>query len=118
MSETDADTVDESLVSYASEACEAIRTINHKTVGGVAIPAPSVYNILGNGRALGYALQQALQQIGAGLVPSLDEYNLREGDGSDPAINTMTVQNLMNQAVEHAGQIGRLLQEAQDAING
>ena len=77
-----------------------------------------VYAILGNGHALGYALQQALQQIGAGLVRWLDEYDVGEDDGSDPAVNAMRAQDLMNQAAEHAGQIGRLLQETHNTIDG
>lgn len=40
MSETDGGVSDESLASYVGNAYEAIRTINHKTIGGVAIPAP------------------------------------------------------------------------------
>ena len=106
-----------SVVSYASEAYEAIRAINHQT-RGVAIPATEVYTILGNAHALGYALQQALRQIGAGLVQSLDEYNVREDDGSDPAIHAMAAQDLMNQAADHAAQIGLLLQDAQGKISG
>ena len=55
---------------------------------------------------------------GAGLVRSLDEYDVGEDDGSDPVVNAMRAQDLMNQAAEHAGQIGRLLQEAQNTIDG
>ena len=54
----------------------------------------------------------------AGVGVSFDEFAFGEGGGSDPAINAMAAQDLMNQAADHAAQIGLLLQDAQGKISG
>ncbi len=60
-------------------AYEAIRAINHLTLGG-AMPAPLVYSILGNLKGVGHMLPQGLDQLGRGLEASLSAYDVTESD--------------------------------------
>lgn len=64
------------VVVDAEAACEAIRSINHRTIWlSDGLPAPAVYWVLAELKsALGYGAQQALEQLGRGLVQSLDHY--------------------------------------------
>jgi len=73
---------------YAEDAYQAVRAINHATITRRPIPAPVVYEILGNLKQLSYALDQALGQISTGLAASLEApslFEVYEADGSDPA---------------------------------
>jgi hypothetical protein len=106
--------VTRSIVEHADDAYEAIRAINHKTIT-TAHPAPVVYAVLGNLAALG--LDQALYQLGVGLVRSLDLYKVRQDDGTDPAVAVDSAVTLLEEARGHAVAMCRLLGLAQTAIN-
>jgi hypothetical protein len=105
------------VVEMADTAYEAIRRINHITGGPML--APRVYAVLGNLKMVGYGLQQALRQIGDGLVASLelDKYAVYEDDGRDPVVSVLTAQEYMEAAAEAAEQVGRCLDWAQSAIS-
>jgi hypothetical protein len=60
------------VLADADAAYEAIRALNHVTIWGGGIPAPTIYGVLGNLKtALGYGAEQALNQLGERLVDSL-----------------------------------------------
>ncbi len=104
------------VVEQAEWAYEAIRRINHITGG--PLPAPRVYRVLGNLKMVGHSLPQALRQLGAGLLASLDHYDVYEDDGRDPAASVATAQDHLQRAAELAAQVGRHLEHAQSAISG
>ena len=103
------------VVQHADDAYEAIRAINHLTYQ--SIPAPLAYAILGNLKNVGHLLPQALTQIGSGLQRSLDEYDVYEDDGADPAESVALAVEYLTAAGERAAEVGRLLEAAQTAIN-
>ena len=71
------------VVRHADTAYEAIRAINHLTIGGVVVP-PTAYELIGNLKALSNTLPQAVKQIGAGLAQSLEQFEVFEDKGADP----------------------------------
>jgi hypothetical protein len=66
--------------------------------------------------ALGYGAQQALEQVGRGLVQSLDHYEVYEDDGRDPSRSVEPAAAALQAAADLAGQIRALLDAAQGAI--
>ena len=55
-----ADQLAQDVRTFAGEAAEAIRNLNHLTVAAPALPAPEVYLILERLERLGYGLAQYL----------------------------------------------------------
>lgn len=108
------------VVVDAEAAYEAIRSINHRTIWlSDGLPAPAVYGVLAELKSgLGYGAEQALEQLGRGLVESLDHYNVYEDDGRDPAASVQAASAALQAAARLAGQIGRLLDGAQLSIAG
>lgn len=105
------------IVREADDAYEAIREINHATINAASIPAPVVYDVLGNLKlAAGHSMHQALNQVAAGLVRSLETHDVYD-DSGDPAENAAAAAALMRQAAGLAAQIGELLEQAQSRIN-
>lgn len=104
------------VVQCADDAYEAIRAINHMTGGG-AIPAPVVYDVLGNLKGVGHMLPQTLRQLAEGLGRSLDDYDVYEDDGSDPVHSVATATDHLTRAAQLAAQIGEELEKAQSAIS-
>lgn len=98
-------------------AYEAIRAINHLTFGG-AMPAPLVYDVLGNLKGVGHLLPQALGQLSQGLADSLSEYDVYERDGREPAQSVTDARAYLVEAAEKAAELGTLLEAAQSAISG
>ncbi|HEY3263306.1 MAG TPA: hypothetical protein VGJ95_24040 [Pseudonocardiaceae bacterium] len=103
------------VVEQAEAAYEAIRRINHITGG--PIPAPLLYQVLGNLKLLGHSLPQALLQLGDGLVASLGRSDVYEDDGRDPTVSVATAQDHLERAAELAAQVGEHLERAQSAIS-
>lgn len=96
-------------------AYEAVRSINHLTQGG-PIPAPTVYEVLGNLKGVGHLLPQALSQLGQGLAQSLDDFEVYDRSG-DPAQSVANARAYLAEAAEHAQQLGLALEAAQSAIS-
>ena len=114
--------VDPSLVAgsetkLAQTAYESIRAINHLTIDGKAIPAPEVYDLLGNLKCLGYGLDQAIRQLSRALGASLGVYAVYEDDGGNPEESVMYAMDAMRLAAEHGARIGALLEGAQTDIS-
>jgi hypothetical protein len=107
----------DSLVQHADNAYEAVRALNHATIGGRAVPAPTVYALLGNLQSAGgYGLAQLLGQMADGLIRSLSEYDVYDHK-REPAESVAVANKAMRVAAEHARQVGELLSAAQIAIN-
>lgn len=115
----DNDTDDRPLiVREADDVYEAVRAINHATIDAHSIPAPVVYDALGNLKlALGYSTHQALTQVADGLLRSLDTHDVYDDNG-DPTDNAAAAAALLHEAASLATQIGTLLEEAQSRISG
>jgi len=101
----------------AQTANESIRAINHLTIDGKAIPAPEVYDLLGNLKCLGYGLDQAIRQLSRALGASLGVYAVYEDDGGNPEESVMYAMDAMRLAAEHGARIGVLLEGAQTDIS-
>jgi hypothetical protein len=105
---------DEDLVQHTDDAYEAIRALNHGTHR--TLPAPLVYDLLGNLNNVGYGLEQLLGQIGTGLTRSLTEYDVYDRN-RDPAESVALANDAMCTAARLAHNIGALLAAAQTPIN-
>ena len=103
------------VIQRADDAYEAIRAINHLTINARSLPAPLVYSVLGNLKALGLA--QACQQLASGLGRSLDTHDVYEDDGGDPVQSVATATDHLTRAAQLAAQLGDELAQAQNAIN-
>lgn len=55
----------EDVIGWPELAYESIRAINHLTFGAV-VPAPVLYEVLGELKGVGRLLPQAFDQLGAG----------------------------------------------------
>jgi hypothetical protein len=102
---------------HAEQVYEGLRAINHDTVNA-SLPAPVVYDILGNLKGIGWLLPQALTQLAAGLGRSLNEYDVREDDGGDPIQNIATATDHLTRAALLAEQLGEELATAQNILSG
>ncbi|AYG03881.1 hypothetical protein [Gryllotalpicola protaetiae] len=107
------------IVTDADTAYEAIRAINHATIWSGGIPAPTIYSVLGNLKtAIGFGTEQALGQLADRLVDSLDEYDVIEDSGGNPAESVAAAVDHLRAAAALAGQIGNHVSAAQNAIAG
>jgi hypothetical protein len=105
---------DEDLVRHAEDAYGAMRALNHGTCR--TLPAPLVYDLLGNLNNVGYGLEQLLGQISTGLTRSLAEYDVYDRN-RDPGASVALANDAMRTAALLAHDIGALLAAAQAAIN-
>ena len=114
------------VVQCADDAYEAIRSINHLTISTRSgppvrcgafrrLPAPLVYQVLGNFKGVGN--MQALNQLAAGLGKSLDTHVVYEDDGRGPVQSIAPVTDHLTRAAELAEQLGTELANAQSAIS-
>lgn len=108
----DADT----MTQQADDAFEAIRALNHATITGGPIPAPLAYLLLGNLHQLGFGLDQLVRQLAAGLVRSLDAFDVYD-DNRDPSASVAMATDALLLAGKHAARLGECLAAAQLAIN-
>ena len=103
-------------VQEADTAYESMRAIAHLT--RATHPAPEVYRILGNLKNFGIFLPQISEQLAQGLVKSLEEYDVTEDDGKDPAASVATAGEHLARVTILAQQMGEELAKAQNAISG
>ena len=103
-------------VQAAENAHEALRAIAHFT--RATHPAPVVYRILGNLKNFGSFLPQISEQVAQGLVKSLEEYDVYEYEGKDPAASVALAGEHLARAAKLAQQMGDELAKAQNAIAG
>ncbi|GAA2500562.1 hypothetical protein [Terrabacter carboxydivorans] len=102
-------------LAYA--ASEAVRDINHRTISSPAIPAPQIYEVLGDLKTLGYGLEQALRQLARSLASSMSVYALYEEDGGNPEESIAYAMDSMRVAAGHASRLGEVLDSAQCDIS-
>ncbi|MDJ0318893.1 hypothetical protein [Arthrobacter antibioticus] len=103
------------VIQKADDAYEAIRAICHMSQ---THPAPTVYGVLGNLKgAIGPMLAQTLRQLAKGLERSLNEYDVYEDDGSDPAGSIALAGKHLYEAAILADLLGESLTKAQNAIS-
>jgi hypothetical protein len=77
-----------------------------------------VYRVLGNLKgATGPMLAQALRQLASGLERSLNEYDVYEDDGRDPANSVDIASAHLLEAAALADLLGESLTKAQNAIS-
>lgn len=103
-------------VQEADAAYESMRAIAHLT--RATHPAPEVYLILGNLKNFGSFIPQISHQLAQGLVKSLEEYDVTEYEGKDPAASVALAGEHLARAAKLAEQMGDELAKAQNAING
>jgi len=101
----------------ADTATQAIRGINHLTLASPAIPAPEMYEVLGDLKCLGYGLDQALRQLARSLASSLAVYAVFEEDGGNPEESVAYAMDSMRVAAGHASRLGEVLDFAQADIS-
>lgn len=107
---------DEAEAGWPEMAYESIRAINHLTFGH-AVPAPVLYDVLGNLKGVGHMLPQALTQLADGLQRSLEEFQVYDRDG-DPNANVDRAREHLAMAAMAARTLGAELEAAQSAIAG
>lgn len=105
---------DEGEIGWPEMAYESIRAINHLTFSH-PIPAPVLYDVLGNLKGVGHLLPQALSQLGAGLQRSLQEFEVYDQDG-DPVENVEQAVAHLQEAAVAARALGAALEAAQSAV--
>lgn len=105
------------LTERAEEIHQGIRGMCHESSGAV-LPAPDLFQILGTLQAGAHLLPQALNQLADGLVRSLTEYVVTEDDGRTPTESVLTATRHLTRAGWLAGELGRELEAAQEAISG
>ena len=105
----------ERIAGWPEVACEAIRASNHLTNHG-AIPAPTVYRVLGDLKGVGHLLPQALEQLCRGLQASLVAFEVCD-HRRDPAESVTDAVALLGRAARKAADLGQLLEDSQAAIS-
>lgn len=106
------------VVTRAEGAYEAIRALNHLTSYlPKGVPAPTVYEILGNLKGVGHMLPQTFNQLAAGLGKSLNAYEVYEDDGRDPVQSVAAATDHLTRAAQLAAQVGQELEQAQSTIS-
>ncbi len=95
---------------------ESLRAINHLTNTQV-IPAPTVYQVLGELKAIGSLLPQTCVQLANGLSMSLQLLEVYDHN-QEPARSVEQAVVLLNQALRKAIELGDLLDAAQTQIGG
>ena len=80
------------------------------------MPAPELYRVLGNLAPMAHRLPQALQQLAHSLEWSLEVYE--DDPERTPARQVTHAVEALTIAGRHASELGRLLDQAQLAING
>jgi hypothetical protein len=107
----------EDVDGWPEVAADAARAVNHLTGGAHFIPAPVVYNVLGNLGTMAHRLPQGYTQLAAGLQRSLAALTVTDSRGN-PATNVAEAVEALQRAAALAEQMAAALTEAQQAIAG
>jgi hypothetical protein len=106
----------EALVTEADGIYEAFRMLNHATITNNA-PAPLVYDLTGNLKAATWGFKQLCEQLGRGVVGSLNEYEVYDNSDRTPMESATLSRAYLLEAAQLLEQVGALLENAQGAIN-
>ena len=115
------DSPDETL-ALARTAAEAVRFLNHATLGGSGLAQPAdAYSLLGDLSLAAAGLPQLLAQVGRWLASALAAGRLGCDDGTDPAAAVSGAWLFMSDARASAAALARDLDHARQqiaAVNG
>jgi hypothetical protein len=108
--------------ALARTAAEAVRSLNHATLGGDGLGQPAdAYEVLGELSLAASRLPQLLGQVGAWLAAALAGGRLGCDDGTDPAAAVSGAWLFISDARAGAAALARDLELAQQqlaAVNG
>jgi hypothetical protein len=112
----------EQALALARSAAEAVRSLNHATLGGSGLAQPAdAYALLGELSLAAAGLPQLLAQVGRWLTAALGAGRLGCDDGSDPAAAVSGAWLFISDARAGAAALARDLEHAQQqiaAVNG
>jgi len=104
-------------LALARSAAEAIRSLNHATLGGEGLEQPAdAYAVLGELSLAASRLPQLLGQVGRWLAAALAAGRLGCDDGTDPAGAVSGAQIFICDARGSAAALARCLSEAQQQL--
>jgi hypothetical protein len=108
--------------ALARTAAEAVRSLNHATLGGDGLRQPAdAYEVLGELSTAASRIPQLLGQIGRWLAAALAAGQLGCDDGTDPAAAVSGAWIFISGARGSAASLARDLEQAQQqlaAVNG
>lgn len=109
-------------LALARSAAEAIRSLNHATLGGDGLGQPAdAYEVLGELSLAASGLPQLLGQVGTWLAAALAAGRLGCDDSTDPACAVSGAWLFISDARGSAAALARDLEQAQQqlaAVNG
>ena len=109
-------------VALARSAAEAVRSLNHATLGGTGLDQPAdAYDVLGELSLIASRLPQLLGQVGRWLASALAAGRLGCDDGTDPAAAVSGAWLFISDARGSAAALARDLEQARQqlaAVNG
>ncbi len=108
--------------ALARAAADAVRSLNHATLGGGGLDQPAdAYDVLGELALAASRLPQALSQVGRWLAAALAAGQLSSDDGTDPACAVSGTWIFLSDARGSAAALARDLEQARQqlsAVNG
>ena len=109
-------------LALARTAAEAVRSLNHATLGGQGLAQPAdAYAVLGELALAAAGLTQLLAQVGRWLAAALAAGRLGCDDGTEPAAAVSGAWLFLSDARSAAAALARDLSQAQQqlaAVNG
>ena len=109
-------------LALARTAAEAVRSLNHLTLGGNGLGQPAdAYEVLGELSLAASRLPQLLGQVGTWLAAALAAGRLGCDDGTDPAAAVSGAWLFISDARGSAAALARDLEQARQqiaAVNG
>ena len=104
-------------LALARTAAEAIRSLNHATLGGDGLAQPAdAYAVLGELSLAASRLPQLLGQVGRWLAAALATGRLGCDDGTDPAGAVSSAQIFLSDARGSAAALAGNLSQAQQQL--
>ena len=107
--------------ALARAAADAVRSLNHATLGGGLEQPADAYDVLGELSLAASRLPQALGQVGRWLAAALAAGQLSSDDGTDPACAVSGAWIFLSDARGSAAALARDLEQARQqlsAVNG
>jgi hypothetical protein len=104
-------------LALARTAAEAVRSLNHATLGGGGLAQPAdAYAVLGDLSLAAAGLPQLLAQVGRSLAAALSSGRLGCDDGTDPVAAVSGAWMFMSDARSAAAALARDLSQAQQQL--
>ena len=104
----------ERIEGWAHQLSESVRALNHLT-RDQSVPAPEVYELLGDLALAANMLPQLMAQLAAGLAGSLEDYDVYDS-ARDPQVSVSTAREHLEAAAVCAAHVGDALDRARAAI--